>query len=226
MLSTTIRRCVTIAAALLLVHGVSRIAAAQPAAATARFSATTAGLSAGTPVNVSIDVLRWSSDEEADKLVAAFKEKGDKWAEALEPASAVGYIWAATASLGYSVKLARQLMLPDGGTRIILAVYPALGSWDRPAWKAAGAQATELPFTVIELRVNKAGVGEGKASLAAKPVIDDTAKAVALENYATAPVLLRGVKRGSQGSAAPPATPARKPPAPAPAAAGAKSAPK
>jgi hypothetical protein len=221
MLRTTIRRGVTMTAALLLVCAVSRIAAAQPPAVTARFSATTAGLSAGTPMNVSIDVRRWSSDEEADKLVAAFKEKGDKWAEALEPAPAVGYIWAATASPGYSVKLARQLMLPDGGTRIMLAVYPALGSWDRPAWKAAGAQATELPFTVIELRVNKAGVGEGKASLTAKPVIDEAAKAVALENYATAPVLLRGVKRGSQGSVAPPGTPARKP-APAPAAAGAK----
>jgi hypothetical protein len=164
-------------------------------AITASFTATTAALSAGSGVALKIDILRWSTDEEAAKLVATFKDKGDKaWSEALQAAPSVGYVWAGTSSLGYFVKSARRVATPDGGARIILAIDRPLGSWDRPAWKAA-ANATDYAFTVIELRVNKAGVGEGKASLAGKVAIDDGAKAIAIESYATDPVTVKGVKR-------------------------------
>jgi hypothetical protein len=168
---------------------------------TATFTATTAALSAGTGVGLKIDILRWSTDEEAAKLVTTFKDKGDKaWSEALQAAPSVGYVWAATSSLGYSVKSARRVATPDGGARIILAIDRPLGSWDRPAWKAA-AGATDYAFTVIELRVNKAGVGEGKASLTGKVAIDDDAKAIAIESYANDPVTVKGVKRTDRASA-------------------------
>ncbi len=168
---------------------------------TATFTATTAALSAGSGVALKIDILRWSTDAEAAKLVAAFKDKGDKaWSEALQAASSVGYVWSTTSSLGYSVKSARRVATPDGGARIILALDRPLGSWDRPAWKAA-ANAMDYPFTVIELHVNKTGVGEGKASLAGKVAIDEAANAIALENYATDPVTVKGVKRTDAASA-------------------------
>jgi hypothetical protein len=176
-------------------------AQAPKTAVTASFTATTAALSAGSGVALKIDILRWSTDDEAAKLVATFKDKGDKaWTEALQAAPSVGYVWAGTSSLGYFVKSARRVATPDGGARIILAVDRALGSWDRPAWKAA-ANATDYAFTVIELRVNKAGVGEGKASLAGKVAIDDGAKAIAIESYATDPVTVKGVKRTDAASA-------------------------
>jgi hypothetical protein len=202
-----------------------RPAAGQPTTFVARFTATTAGLNPGTGVGIKVDVIRWSTDEEADKLLAAFKEKGEKgWAEALQGAPSVGYIWAATSSLGYSVKLARHVAMPDGTDRIVVAIDRPLGSWDRPAWKAAGAAAAEYPFSIVELRVNRKGVGEGKASLAAKVVVDDTLKAPALDGYAAAPVILKNVTRTAtpaaapaKPAAAPPAKPAATPPAkPAP----------
>ena len=60
-----------------------------------------AALSAGAGVALKIDILRWSTDEEAAKLVATYKESGDKgWSEALRAAPSVGYVWAATSSLG------------------------------------------------------------------------------------------------------------------------------
>jgi hypothetical protein len=168
---------------------------------TATFTATTAALSAGSGVALKIDILRWSTDDDAAKLVATFKDKGDKaWFEALQSAPSAGYVWAATSSLGYSVKSARRVPTPDGGARILLALDRPLGSWDRPAWKAA-TNPTDYPFTVIELRVNKAGIGEGKVSLTGKVTIDDGAKAIALETYATDPVTVKGVKRTDAAAA-------------------------
>ena len=55
--------------------------------------------------------------------------------------------------------------------------------------------ATDYEFTVIELRLNAKGLGEGKTSLTSKVIIDNDAKTIALENYAAAPVILQNVKR-------------------------------
>ena len=197
-----------VALAIVFTFAEPRPAAGQATTFVARFSATTVGLNPGTGVGIKIDVIRWSTDEEADKLLAAFKEKGEKgWAEALQAAPSVGYIWAATSSLGYSVKLARHVAMPDGTDRMVVAIDRPLGSWDRPAWKAAGAAAAEYPFSIVELRVNRKGVGEGKASLAGKVVVDDALKAPALDAYATAPVVLKNVTRTA--TANPTAAPAK-----------------
>jgi hypothetical protein len=83
----------------------------------------------------------------------------------------------------------------DGTERIILISDRRLGSWNN-LWKPAGsAAATNYEFSVIELHLNAKGEGEGKASLAGKVVVDTTAKTLALENYATLPVVLKAVKR-------------------------------
>jgi len=188
---------------LLLLAGLRVPAAAQApkSPVTATFTATTAALGVGSGVALKIDILRWSTDDDAAKLAATFKDKGDKgWFEALQSAPSVGYVWATTSSLGYSVKSARRVTTPDGGARILLALDRPLGSWDRPAWKAA-TNPTDYPFTVIELRVNKAGIGEGKVSLTGKVAVDDDAKAVALESYATDPVTVKGVKRTDAAAA-------------------------
>src|SRR5262249_42005981 len=192
-----------IAPTVVLALSVAVAASAQAPKLAARYSATMAELTTGAGVAISLDVLRWSTDEDAEKLVAAFKDKSDKWGDALDAAPSVGFVWASTSRLGYSIKLARQVPTGDGGSRVLLAVSPRLGSWDRPEWKAAG-QVADYPFTVIELHLNKAGIGDGKASLAAKVMVDDAAKAVALENYTAAPVLLKSVKKsGAPGPAAP-----------------------
>jgi hypothetical protein len=52
-----------------------------------------------------------------------------------------------------------------------------------------------FPFTVVELRLNRRGEGEGKASITTPVTVDNEAKTIALANYAAAPVLLKGVKR-------------------------------
>ena len=54
---------------------------------------------------------------------------------------------------------------------------------------------TDYEFTIIEIRLDGKGVGEGRTSLTTKVVVDADAKTVALESYQAAPAILRNVKR-------------------------------
>ena len=54
---------------------------------------------------------------------------------------------------------------------------------------------TDYEFTVIEIRLNAKGSGEGNMSLTTKVVVDAESKTIALDDYATAPAILRNVKR-------------------------------
>ena len=112
---------------------------------------------------------------------------------ALTKATSVGMIWTSE-TVGYSIRYAYRLAQPDGSERIILATDRRLGGFN-DFWKPTGsAKATEYPFSIIELRVNAAGSGEGKASLIG-PIAIDATKSIGLENYGSLPVLLKGVKR-------------------------------
>jgi hypothetical protein len=63
-------------------------------------------------------------------------------------------------------------------------------------WEAARASRTlDYPFTIIELRFDGDGRGEGKMSLATKVTADKKNNAIELENWGTQPVLLKDVKR-------------------------------
>ena len=113
---------------------------------------------------------------------------------ALQRANTVGYLWTSEAA-GYSLRFAYRYPQPDGTERIVLATDRRLGSWNG-LWKPNGTvAANDYQFTVIELRLNAKGEGEGKASLSGKVAPDTTAKAVLLDGYATMPIVLKAVKR-------------------------------
>jgi len=159
------------------------------------FTATAANVNnAGDPLK--IDLLRWSTDAEREQVVKAFMENGEKeLATTLEKGPTLGYVWT-TESAGYAVRYAYRLQTPDGGERVIVATDRRLGAWDTRIWKTKGASsATDYPFTVIELRLDRQGAGTGKISLGAKVAVDSDAKTVALENYSTAPVMLEKARR-------------------------------
>jgi hypothetical protein len=115
------------------------------------------------------------------------------FAAALAKAPTVGYFWT-NEVVGYSIKYAHRIPQPDGGERVILAMDRRLGA-SSSSWKPAGpATPTDYDFTVVELRVDSKGTGEGKASLATKVIFDNDAKTIALENFAAAPSILQSVK--------------------------------
>ncbi len=59
---------------------------------------------------------------------------------------------------------------------------------------AAGTP-TDYEFTLIEIRMDSKGLGEGKASVTGKVIFDNENKTLALDNYAGTPTILQNVKR-------------------------------
>jgi len=117
-------------------------------------------------------------------------------AAALQSAKTMGYLWSSE-SAGYSLRYAYRLPQPDGSERIIFATDRRLGAWN-DLWKpTGGATATPYEFTVIELRLNAKGLGEGKTSLTGKVTMDAAAKTIALDGYSMLPIVFKDVKRVS-----------------------------
>jgi len=201
------------------------------------FTATTANV-AGAPDSIRIDILRWSTDAERDRLMSVWNTKGEAsgpaarpgprggaagargggarsgrggapenapppssegaLAAALQEAPTVGYLWSSEVA-GYALRYAGRVNGPDGVERIILITDRRLGAMN-DLWKPTGQEpASAYAFSVVELRVNAKGEGEGKASLTGKVAPDSAAKIVALEDYAALPVVLSHVKRRTAG---------------------------
>jgi hypothetical protein len=235
---------------------IAGLAAAQ--APIPSFTATTENV-ADAPDSIRIDLVRWSTDAERDKLVSAWNmtgvagrggsgavgrggagrggrggrggaaaagpapdsDTGDDPSEApiarpgrgrgggeetppptaegtlaaaLQQAATVGYLWSSEVA-GYAIRYAARLTRPDGVERIILITSRRLGAMN-DLWKPVGPGVpSTYAFSVIELRVNAKGEGEGKASLMGKVVPDSAAKVVGLEDYNALPVVLKNVRR-------------------------------
>jgi hypothetical protein len=171
-------------------------AAAQTRGGRERFTAFAVNMDASAGARpgastVEIVVERWSTDAERDRLLAALVEKGpEKLLDTLQSLPRAGYIRTPN-SIGYDLHYARKEPLDEGGERIVIATDRYISFWEarnRP-------RTIDYPFTVIELRLNRDGVGEGKMSLATKITLNKEKKQVELENYGTQPVLLQNVKR-------------------------------
>jgi hypothetical protein len=140
------------------------------------------------PVDIVIN--RWSTDEERDRLLTVFREKGqDGLLEALQKLPVVGYI-NTPGSLRYDLHFARQRPDPDGGRMIFLMTDRYIG-----AWEAVNRPRTiDYPFMLIQLKVDKDGTGEGKASIYTK-ITQTKDGTIELENFADQPVMLTQVRK-------------------------------
>jgi hypothetical protein len=182
------------AVALAFVFAVGTAGFSQTADLKVQYTATTANTSSPGDT-VRFNMIRWSTDMERDQLFMAVESSGvTGLLGLLQKAPTIGYIWT-TETAGYPLRYAYRVSMADGGERIVLAIDRPLGSFEPQRWKLSGtAPRTDYPFTVIELRISKAGLGEGKASLNTKVIADPTAKTIALDNYAATPILFQGVK--------------------------------
>jgi hypothetical protein len=103
----------------------------------------------------------------------------------------MGYFRASNGGIGWDIHFARKVPLPDGGERVVLVTDRRISFWEA----ANQPRSIDYPFTVIELRLNRDGEGEGKMSLATKIIADREQNIVTLENYDLQPVLLSNVRR-------------------------------
>jgi hypothetical protein len=139
---------------------------------------------------VDIQIERWSTEDERQKLVTTFLEKGpEKLLDALQDLKRIGYIRLPN-TLGYDLHFARQVPLDEGGQRIIIATDRRIGFWEA----RNQPRTMDYPFTLIEIRLKPDGTGEGKLSVATKITMNKKTKTVELENYSSEPVRLQNVK--------------------------------
>jgi hypothetical protein len=140
---------------------------------------------------IDIVVDRWSTNAERDRLLNVLFDKGpEKLLDALVDLPRVGYFRTPN-SIGYDLHFAQKVPMPDRAERVVLATDRYITFWEasnRP-------RSIDYPFTVIELRFDGDGKGEGKMSVATMITGDRENKTIVLENYGTQPVMLKDVRR-------------------------------
>ena len=169
---------------------------------------------------LTIALSRWSTDAEREPLLAALaappptsapppsaaapagrgRGRGAppppsplaKLSSAIKAAPTLGYIWTDGVT-GYSIKYAWRSPATEDKERIVLVTDRRMSFRE----VANHHRSVDYPFTVIELRLQKSGEGEGKVSVATKIIPDKDSKVVTLENYDIQPVLLTKVTRES-----------------------------
>jgi hypothetical protein len=114
-------------------------------------------------------------------------------ARALQEVTTVGYLWSSEIA-GYALRYAGKIDSPDGSERVVLITQRKLGAMNQVWRPAVDGPANPYEFSVIELRLNAKGEGEGKVSLTGKIAADAGAKIVTVENYNALPVVLRDVR--------------------------------
>lgn len=168
--------------------------AAQTNGTAERFTAmavnmSTVGKSGAGVLEIAVD--RWSSDAERDRLLTTLLERGpEKLLDVLQKMPRVGYI-RTPGSVGWNLHYARRTPLPDRGERVVLATDRPIGFQEA----ANQPRSLDYPFTLIEMRLNADGEGEGKMSIATKITVENESKTVVLEDYGSQPVMLTSVRR-------------------------------
>jgi hypothetical protein len=92
--------------------------------------------------------------------------------------------------LGTTIRYAMNQPAQDGGRRIVIITPRIMGFSElrnRP-------RTVDYPFTLFELRFNKAGSGEGRMAYATQISFDKKKNTIELEYYSSEPVRLNNLK--------------------------------
>ena len=148
------------------------------------------GSGPGMAGRVLIAVDRWSTEKEREALLKVFAEKGpDKLLDAIIDNPKTGYI-RLPQTLAWDLRYAYETPLPEGGRRVVLITDRRISM----AEAVNNPRVSDYPFTLIEIRFDKAGVGVGKMSVATKISLSKDKKTIELENYGIEPVRLTEVR--------------------------------
>lgn len=154
------------------------------------FAVNMSNIATGANADVDINITRWSTEAERQKLIAAFVEKGPtKLLDALQDQKPVG-IFKLPNRLGYDLRFARQIPLEDGGRRIVILTDRPMPEWE----VREQGRTLDYPFTLIEIHLKKDGTGEGKLSVATKITLNKKDNTVQLENWESEPVRLNNIR--------------------------------
>ena len=199
----TLFACVATA---LLVSMPARPAATQADQPTATDKVTITGwalnmsnVATGTNQTIQITIDRWSTLAQRQLLIDTFMEKKqDGLLRVLEKQPRLGrfkfpgYMGPDPNNvmrLGTDINYARSFAGEDGGRRIVIITPRVIGfreQTNRP-------RTYDYPFTLFEMRFDKAGKGEGRMAYGARIDFDKKKNQIALENYSSEPVRLNNL---------------------------------
>ena len=137
---------------------------------------------------VDINVTRWSTPAERDRLVMALTSKGqDQLLKELQKMKETGTIRTPD-SLGYPLRYAYQTPDPEGGRTIVIGTDRPIGFWEA----TNQPRSFDYPFTVIQMHIDRDGTGKGTMSYATR--ITAKNNTIELEDFATQPIMLNNIK--------------------------------
>ena len=153
-----------------------------------RFTARAVQMQTGMSGVVDMNVTRWSTDEERQKLLDLLSESGQPAMMAeLQKLPQTGWIKLPN-TMGAAIFYARENNLPDGSRQIVLGTARTIGMATR------APQASQYDATIIELRFAKGSdKGEGKLVMAGKVAVGKDGK-VQITNWQGEPVRLMDVR--------------------------------
>jgi hypothetical protein len=146
-----------------------------------------------------IRITRWTTEEERAKLLAQVVEnRPDDLLRALTRLPDHGRIRVPghqgpdphKVVLGWTLHYAWHTPLEEGGHRIMIATDRYVSFQEA----RSNPRSMDYPFTLLEIRLDKNGEGQGKASIATKINFDKKKNTMELENYGIEPVRLNQVK--------------------------------
>jgi hypothetical protein len=182
------------ATAAVLAVAVSHSAAQEERGPGERYAATAINMGTRGPATidrVEIVVTQWSPAAQRDRLIRVLFDQGaEKLLDTLQDLPRVGY-FKTPETLAYDLRYAQRTRLPEGGERVVLATDRYIRFWEA----ARQTRTLDYPFTIIELRFDGDGRGEGKMSVATRVIPDKANNTIVLENWGTQPVMLKDVRR-------------------------------
>ena len=185
-------RLATAFVASILTGGLFISVSAQTKGTPEKYNATAVNMGSGPGMagRVLLSVDRWTTDKERENLLRVFTEKGpDRAFDVLQDMPKAGYIRLPN-TLAWDLRYAFETPLPEGGRRVVLVT-------DRPISMREAVnnpRTTDYPFTLLEIRFDKSGVGVGKMSVATKISVSKDKQTMELENYGIEPVRLTEVR--------------------------------
>jgi hypothetical protein len=176
-----------------LVVSLSVSAAATSGAVPERFTAFAVSMTngaTGRTSNLELVVDRWSTSADRDDLAAALDELGpDALLKRIQARPRIGYVRVA-GRIGNDIPFARQVQHSDGSRRIVV-VLPRRLAFNEVIPASASA---DYPYTVIELRLDAAGGGDGRMSVGTRIKVHRGSDQIEHEDFGGGAVLLKDVK--------------------------------
>ena len=155
----------------------------------------------GANQSIRINIDKWSNEKQRELLINTFLEKKNQKAllNVLEDQPEVGRFNFPgdmgpdpnnVMRLGTDIRYAMSFAGEDGGRRIVIITPRVIGFKEQ----VNQPRTIDYPFTLFEMRFDKAGNGEGKMAYGTQILFDKKKNNIVLENYSSEPVRLNKLK--------------------------------